>query len=239
MSSIPDFESYTLVELNDVIELVDRERFPKRVKQIQQLIRKRETEGDIVRGIARNQTWLRFKEWVCQLRISVWISKSILGRVYRYIKNHRSGSRGIKGMVSDRLDQWLALEIDGLLVFLLAVPLALIAYFAFDLGFETDKPVLKTIVDVSVLILSYYLLNFYLLLTRSQTVGKFVVGIRIETLDGERAPISRILLLRSLTTLLFTVATLGVIQLVNLFLILRKNKRSIQDYVAKTRLVYV
>jgi len=88
----------------------------------------------------------------------------------------------------------------------------------------------------------YLLLHGYLLYKYGQTIGKAEFGMRIETLDGQQATLSHVMLWRYLPTLLFSyVPAVGQLLagLVNPLFIFGKEKRCLHDYIAKTRVYYI
>ena len=88
----------------------------------------------------------------------------------------------------------------------------------------------------------YLLLHGYLLHKYGQTIGKAEFGMRIETLDGQQATLSHVMLWRYLPTLLFSyVPAIGqfLVGLVNPLFIFGKEKRCMHDYIAKTQVCYL
>ena len=237
MSVKPDFTRYTHAELLDALEHIDAEKFPDRVETIHQLIARRETEGDILKEVKPNQRWLRVKQWIKSRRFSQWLSKTFIGKVYRYFKNHQWGTTYIEGEASDRWDQWFAFKLDGFLLSLITTPILIVISVAFS-SFVEENVVTFFILSYAIVIIVYFSLHGYYLVTRSQTLGKHLVGIQIKTMDGQRASFQRIIFVRSLSYILLSIISFGVYPLLNLFFVLRKNKRSLHDYIARTRLVY-
>ena len=89
---------------------------------------------------------------------------------------------------------------------------------------------------------AYLLLHGYLLHKYGQTIGKAEFGMRIETLDGQQATLSHVMLWRYLPTLLFSyVPAIGqfLVGLVNPLFIFGKEKRCMHDYIAKTQVCYL
>jgi uncharacterized RDD family membrane protein YckC len=89
---------------------------------------------------------------------------------------------------------------------------------------------------------SFWLIgNGYFLATNSQTIGKRLLGIRIENVSGGRAPLRKIVLLRTLP--FSCVANIpyfgGVLILADSLLIFRKDRRCLHDHIAGTRVVKV
>lgn|GEM_PF-521606 len=238
MSAAPDFSHYTLAELIDAQENIDSVRFPDRVAEIARQIDEREKNGDIAKPVARSERWLRVEQKIKSFAFSQWLAKTFVGRFYRYLKYYRWGSRYQQGQVADRCDQWFAVKLDTFFYDLLFASVLITLSAALNLNFsEVSLKLLAAL--VTVYIASYLALNGYLLYTRAQTVGKYLVGIRIEMLDGSKAPFWRIFFVRTLSFNFLMGITLGFYLLINLFFILRKNKRSLHDYLAGTRLAYI
>jgi uncharacterized RDD family membrane protein YckC len=89
---------------------------------------------------------------------------------------------------------------------------------------------------------SYLLLHGWLLHTRGQTVGKWIVGTRIVDMDGEVPPLARVMLLRLM--LLGAVSTAlpaqgWALSLFNVLLVFRADRRCLHDHIAGTRVVHV
>lgn len=82
-------------------------------------------------------------------------------------------------------------------------------------------------------------INSYLLFKRGQTVGKYLLDVRIVDLQGRIAPFWRVILLRYL--LISVVAQLGVLgsllSTVDCLLIFQKSRRCLHDILAGTRVI--
>jgi uncharacterized RDD family membrane protein YckC len=81
--------------------------------------------------------------------------------------------------------------------------------------------------------------NLRLLYRHGQTIGKMLLGIRIVRLDGERAGLARLLLLRSLVPgILGAVPYLGMLfALVDALFIFRDDRRCLHDHLADTKVI--
>lgn len=85
----------------------------------------------------------------------------------------------------------------------------------------------------------YLLIQGYFLATRAQSLGKMALNIKIVTLDGRNADITRILLLRILPLGVVSMIPIvgGVISLVDSLFIFGDDQRCIHDRIAGTRVV--
>jgi len=86
------------------------------------------------------------------------------------------------------------------------------------------------------------ILQGYLLFNYGQTIGKHYMGTRIENLDGTKADLKKILLLRILPmSLCSIIPAVGqfITGIVNPLFIFGKEKRCLHDYIAKTKVSYV
>lgn len=86
---------------------------------------------------------------------------------------------------------------------------------------------------------SFLAINSYLLFKRGQTIGKYLLDVRIVDLQGRIAPFWRVILLRYL--LISVVAQLGVLgqllSVVDCLLIFQKSRRCLHDILAGTRVI--
>lgn len=87
----------------------------------------------------------------------------------------------------------------------------------------------------------WFLENGYFLATNSQTIGKRILGIRIEAISGGRASLSKIVFLRTLP--FSCIANIPVVGggliLADTLLIFRKDRRCLHDHLAGTQVVKV
>jgi len=143
------------------------------------------------------------------------------------------------GELAGRLERLAAVLIDGLTGIIPGV-----AALAYSGGLE---PVLKgqPLTTQHALLVavwswgSFLAINSYLLFKRGQTVGKYLLHVRIVDLQGRIAPFWRVILLRYL--LLAVVAQLGVLgsllSTVDCLLIFQKSRRCLHDIIAGTRVI--
>ena len=87
----------------------------------------------------------------------------------------------------------------------------------------------------------WFVENGYFLVKNSQTIGKRLLGIRIESLSGGRATLSKIVLLRTLpfSCIANIPAIGGALILADTLLIFRKDRRCLHDHLAGTQVVKV
>lgn len=95
------------------------------------------------------------------------------------------------------------------------------------------------------LMFGFFVLNWYLLAKRGQTVGKIVARTRVVMLDGSRAPFGRVVALRAWPIqLIGYVPVIGrvigpVLALVDVLFIFRADRRCLHDLIAGTKVVRV
>jgi len=197
MDSQIDFSTYTLDELYSSAEAIDREAYPDRAKEIDNLIKTREAQSP---------------------------SENIVSKV-----------AGEKATRSDRL---VAAIVDGVLGVVCFIPVFMLV------GFDNlSQPILT--LSAGLLgygILSTLVLHGYLMYQRGQTIGKSLMSIRIENLDGTQASFTTIYFKRMLSMQLLSLApSVGqfIAGLVNPLFILGKDKRCLHDHLAGTKVSYV
>jgi uncharacterized RDD family membrane protein YckC len=197
MDSEIDFSTYTLDELYSSARAIDREAYPDRAKEIDDLIKMREAQSP---------------------------SENIVSKV-----------AGEKATRSDRL---VAAIVDGVLGVVCFIPVFILV------GFDNlSQPTLT--LSASLLgygILSTLVLHGYLMYQRGQTIGKSLMSIRIENLDGTQASFTTIYFKRMLCMqLLSLVPSVGqfIAGFVNPLFIFGKDKRCLHDHLAGTKVSYV
>ncbi len=147
-------------------------------------------------------------------------------------------SEQISGEQAKRVHRLGAAVIDLIINLVASVPLFIMV------GMEAFKePSIELLaIALGYGLLSFALLHGYLLYTRGQTIGKYFLGIRISTLDGEQASFERIFLRR-----VFPVALVNQIPMVggllagivNPLFIFGKSQRCLHDYAAGTKVTNV
>ena len=187
MDSEIDFSTYTLDELYSSARAIDREAYPDRAKEIDDLIKTREAQNP---------------------------SENIVSKV-----------AGEKATRSDRL---VAAIVDGVLGVVCFIPVFILV------GFDNlSQPTLT--LSAGLLgygILSTLVLHGYLMYQRGQTIGKSLMSIRIENLDGTQASFTTIYFKRMLCMqLLSLVPSVGqfIAGFVNPLFIFGKDKRCLHD----------
>ena len=197
MDSKIDFSTYTLDELYSSARAIDREAYPDRAKEIDDLIKTREAQSP---------------------------SENVVSKL-----------AGEKATRSDRL---VAAIVDGILGVVCFIPVFMLV------GFDNlSQPTLT--LSAGLLgygILSTLVLHGYLMYQRGQTIGKSLMSIRIENLDGTQASFTTIYFKRMLSMqLLSLVPSVGqfIAGFVNPLFIFGKDKRCLHDHFAGTKVSYV
>lgn len=133
--------------------------------------------------------------------------------------------------------------VDYTLVIFVLIPIAVIVFLIFpQLAEGTNSittDVIETIVIIVIMFVVFVLLNSYLLASRGQTVGKFLLKTQILSEDNELVPVVRILVIRYLLTM--TISALpgigNLFSLANAAAIFRENHKCIHDDFCKTKVV--
>jgi uncharacterized RDD family membrane protein YckC len=138
-----------------------------------------------------------------------------------------------------RWRRFFASMVDSVIVAMIFIP-----YFKHTGGFDPRSEYsLGGILDRSVIVLIgfgiWLLLNYYFLNLYSQTIGKWILRIRITRLDGQAATPARVALLRYLPILLVGIVPIigPLIGAANILYIFRPDKRCIHDLLAGTVVV--
>ncbi|MEM5480147.1 RDD family protein [Pseudoalteromonas fuliginea] len=193
MDSQIDFSTYTLDELYSSAEAIDREAYPDRAKEIDNLIKTREAQSPSVNVVSK-----------------------------------------VAGEKATRSDRLVAAIVDGVLGVVCFIPVFILV------GFDNlSQPTLT--LSAGLLgygILSTLVLHCYLMYQRGQTIGKSLMSIRIENLDGTQASFTTIYFKRMLCMqLLSLVPSVGqfIAGFVNPLFIFGKDKRCLHDHLAGTK----
>jgi uncharacterized RDD family membrane protein YckC len=128
--------------------------------------------------------------------------------------------------------------IDSIIIMVLVVPVQ----WAMGM-FENpvDSSLLKTLSLGGGGFVLTVLIQGYFLATRAQSLGKMAVKIKIVTLDGKNADLTRILFLRILPVMVVSVIPVvgSALSLVDALFIFREDQRCVHDHIAGTRVVNV
>lgn len=201
MDSKINFNNYTLEELYDSARSIDRDAYPDRAKEIDELIVKRQSEqppGEI----------------------------------------EENSEHKIAGEKATRWDRLWAALIDAVVHLVATIPL----FWHFGMEAFKDPSVYLIVIALIYGLLMTLLLQGYLLFNYGQTIGKHIIGTRIENLDGTQADIKRVLLLRILPmSLCSVIPSVGqfITGFINPIFIFGKERRCLHDYIAKTKVSYV
>ena len=138
------------------------------------------------------------------------------------------------GELASRGDRFIAALVDGVIGLLAAIPIFM------WVGLESFKAasLIQLLAFLGYGMLVTLLLHGYLLHHYGQTIGKRLMAIRIETLDGKPANLKRVLLLRLLPMQVINcIPFVGqlLVGLINPLFIFGKNRRCLHDYFAKTQ----
>jgi len=142
------------------------------------------------------------------------------------------------GNKATRMDRLIAAIVDAVIILLVSLTVS----WYFDL----DESQLTSFVDIAksftIGIITTLVVQGYLMHKRGQTIGKYLINMRMETLDGSQASFARIFGLRVLPmTICAYVPVVGIFiaGLVNVLLIFGKERRCLHDYIAGTKVCYV
>lgn len=140
----------------------------------------------------------------------------------------------LSGELASRGDRFRAALVDGILGLLAAIPIFMLV------GLDSFKSpsLTQLLAFLGYGILVTCLLHGYLLHHYGQTIGKRMMAIRIETLDGKPASLKRVLLQRLLPMQMVNcIPFIGsvLVGLINPLFIFGKNRRCLHDYLAKTQ----
>ncbi|WP_419812972.1 RDD family protein [Bacterioplanoides sp.] len=132
-----------------------------------------------------------------------------------------------------------ALILDCIILFTLMGP---ISYFLgiFDYVQNGQKPpFILTLTNFTISFTLYFAINWKYLKNNAQTIGKYVLNIRIIKLDGSKPTIKELLLKRYLVLWGFPYIPFigGILNVINILFIFRKDHRCIHDLVAGTKVV--
>jgi len=146
--------------------------------------------------------------------------------------------------LASRSRRLVGATIDTLLLVPVAIPVsfALAAVIGIDLWASeaeldrlSEDPLFERLCELASVV-GFYLLNGWLLVTRGQTLGKLILGMRIVHPDGSRVSAPRVLGLRyGVTMLISCVPVVGIwVWFVNVLWIFGPQRRCLHDLLANT-----
>jgi uncharacterized RDD family membrane protein YckC len=148
---------------------------------------------------------------------------------------HQAASRELAG----RSERLAAVLIDAVIATIIGL-----AVLAFSGGLETllrDKalPSRQLLLESLCSWTGFFAINLYFLLRNGQTIGKYLLGVRIADLNGDIPALWRIIFLRYLpTSILGLFGFLGaVVSTVDSLMIFRRSRRCLHDLIAGTRVL--
>ncbi len=153
--------------------------------------------------------------------------------------SHEDGGRDRTGQATDA-SRWARLAaqvIDGLILIAVFVPVAI-----YGLGMDFDRPTEHTadqqIVVSLIGLCLHLLLHSWLWYHRSASIGKALLRLRIETLDGRPAGFARIVVARVLPGFLVALLPFGNgPALIDALFVFRRDRRCLHDLIAGTRVM--
>jgi len=149
------------------------------------------------------------------------------------------GQHGPSSHLASRWERLGAAFIDGLIAMVVIGPLQW-KFGMFDNMFTRPKPTFTESATWGAVAFVVWLLeNGYFLITSSQTIGKRVVGIRVENVTGGRAEAWKLVVLRHLPiSMVSQIPMVGpVLALLDDLLVFRKDHRCLHDLIAGTVVV--
>ncbi|GHG66500.1 hypothetical protein GCM10010919_14230 [Alishewanella longhuensis] len=150
---------------------------------------------------------------------------------------NQAEAANLAGTQATRQDRLFAVIIDGAINATASIP------FIYYYGLESFKDPTLLLAAISIIygFLTVAIFHGYLIYSYGQTIGKYLMSIRIENLDGTKASWKRIVLLRMLPiVLIHQLAFIGMViaGIINPILIFGKERRCLHDYIAKTKVSY-
>jgi len=137
--------------------------------------------------------------------------------------------------------RWLAAMIDGLLAAIVVAPIQYkLGVFA-KYAAKVEPNFWENAGWAAIYFAAWLVENGYFLATSSQTIGKRMVGIRIENVAGGRTAFWKLVLVRNLPfSCIGQIPVIGVVLvLADPLLIFRKDRRCLHDHLAGTQVVRV
>ncbi len=145
--------------------------------------------------------------------------------------------------LNDLASRWtrlFAFIIDSIISLVITVPFMLY-YGVWESAMQGQEMGMEITIMFTLLgVVGFMLFHGYLLKTKGQTIGKYILGIRIVSLDGELPEFGGLIAKRYVPVwLLQVLPALGLLALVNVLLIFRSDKRCIHDLIAGTKVIRI
>jgi uncharacterized RDD family membrane protein YckC len=143
--------------------------------------------------------------------------------------------------LAGRLRRWCARLLDSFLAGLILIPgILLLMELRPDLVSE-EQVLLYTAILLSAYYAIYGVLNGWMLHRRGQTIGKWILGIRIMRTDHRPVSFARLFLLRELVTGMFQALPWigGGVRFIDVVFILGSDRQCLHDMLADTKVVRI
>jgi uncharacterized RDD family membrane protein YckC len=131
--------------------------------------------------------------------------------------------------------------VDGIVIVLVMVPvmylMGIFSYFTSN----TEPPMTLMLMVAVIAFVVFVAINYVPLSKNGQTVGKKVANIRITDLQGNKADVGTIILKRYLPVQIAGQVPIigGLVSLIDVLFIFRKDRRCLHDLIAGTQVMYV
>ncbi|MEM9411345.1 MAG: RDD family protein [Planctomycetota bacterium] len=150
--------------------------------------------------------------------------------------------KGVNSPYASRWKRFIGQSIDNILQGISLVPIIVVAIWYSPELLNEDSYLTELLISLIVLpylLVSFTLMNFYLLQTRGQTVGKYLMNTQILSNNDELVPVFKIITVRYfLTWTLGSIPAFGnFFNLLNALAIFRENHKCIHDEICKTKVV--
>jgi uncharacterized RDD family membrane protein YckC len=134
--------------------------------------------------------------------------------------------------LAGRGDRFLAVIVDGLT----AIPAYIPAFFIYGATLRHQTPSVVAIVFMILYVLGLLITNLVLVSRNAQSIGKKLLGIKVQRKGGGRASLGRIFWLRNVVNALpsFIPFVGGLYGLVDALFIFGESRRCVHDYIADT-----
>ena len=134
--------------------------------------------------------------------------------------------------LAGRGDRFLAVIVDGLV----AIPVYVPAFFIYAATLKHQTPSIVAVLLTLLFALALIITNLVLVSRNAQSIGKKLLGIKVQRKDGSRASLGRIFWLRNVVNALpsFIPFIGGLYGLVDACFIFGESRRCVHDYIAGT-----